>query len=105
MHSQTATTEVNGTVTDESASVVSGATVKLINQETKIQDQTTSNSTGYFVFVNVRPGTYVLKAEAKGFKTTAVAAFDVLVNTTISQPMKLAVGQVTETVEVEAAAP
>ncbi|HTD21921.1 MAG TPA: carboxypeptidase-like regulatory domain-containing protein [Terriglobales bacterium] len=102
---QTATSEVNGTVTDQSASVVSGATVKLINQGTKLQDQTSTNSTGYFVFVNVRPGTYVLKVEAKGYKTAAVAPFEVQVNTTISQPLKLAIGQITETVEVQAAAP
>ncbi len=105
LYGQTATSEVNGTVTDQSASVVSGATVKLINQGTKLQDQTSTNSTGYFVFVNVRPGTYVLKVEAKGFKTSAVAPFEVQVNTTISQPLKLAIGQLTETVEVQAAAP
>ncbi len=67
---QTASGEVNGTVTDKSGGLVAGATVKLTNQATKIEDWITTNSAGYFVLINVKPGLYVLAAEAKGFKRT-----------------------------------
>src|SRR6266851_4671094 len=101
---QTASGEVNGTVTDKSGGLVAGATVKLTNQATKIEDWITTNSAGYFVFINVKPGSYVLGAEAKGFKTTQISAFDVGVNQTVTQTIKLEVGAVSEHVVVNAEA-
>ncbi len=101
---QTASGEVNGTVTDKSGGLVAGATVKLTNQATKIEDWITTNSAGYFVFINVKPGAYILGAEAKGFKTTQISAFDVGVNQTVTQTIKLEVGAVSEHVVVNAEA-
>src|SRR6266581_8459522 len=101
---QTASGEVNGTVTDKSGGLVAGATVKLTNQATKIEDWITTNSAGYFVFLNVKPGSYVLGAEAKGFKTTQISPFDVGVNQTVTQTIKLEVGAVSEHVVVSAEA-
>src|SRR6059036_1062427 len=89
---QTASGEVNGTVTDRSGGFVAGAALKLANQATKIEDRVTTNSDGYFVFINVKPGTYVLGVEAKGFKITQVSPFDVGVNQTVTQTVKLEVG-------------
>src|SRR5215471_971484 len=101
---QTATGEVNGTVTDRTGGLVAGASVKLINQATRIEDRTATNSSGYFIFINVKPGTYILRVELQGFKTEQVAPFDVGVNQTFTQDVRLDVGQVTETVEVRAEA-
>src|SRR5215470_7497261 len=101
---QTATGEVNGTVTDESGGFVEGATVKLTNQGTKIEDRGATNSDGYFVFINVKPGTYVLGIEVKGFKNTQISPFDVGVNQAVTQTVRLQVGAVTEQVVVNAEA-
>src|SRR6266704_815699 len=101
---QTASGEVNGTVTDKSGGLVAGATVKLTNQATKIEDWITTNSAGYFVFINVKPGSYVLGAEAKGFKNTQISPFDVGVNQTVTQTIRLEVGAVSEHVVVSAEA-
>src|SRR5262249_32061775 len=57
---QTATGEVNGTVSDPNGAAVSGAAVKLINQATKTESETTTNQSGYFTFVNLKPASYVL---------------------------------------------
>jgi len=103
-HAQTATGEVNGTVTDKSGGFVAGASVMLANQATKIEDRVTTNSDGYFVFINVKPGTYVLGVEAKGFKITQVSPFDVGVNQTVTQTVKLEVGAINEKVVVSAEA-
>ena len=54
--------EINGTVTDSSGAVVPGATVTLTNQATNIQTHVNSNSSGYFVFLNVQPGGPAAKA-------------------------------------------
>ncbi|HYY72700.1 MAG TPA: carboxypeptidase regulatory-like domain-containing protein, partial [Candidatus Bathyarchaeia archaeon] len=101
---QTAVGEVNGTVADKSGGVVSGATVKLTNQATGIADLATTNSDGYFVFINVKPGQYVLEAESSGFKSTRVSVFTVGVNQTVTQTVRLELGAVTETVTVSAEA-
>jgi hypothetical protein len=50
-----ANAKVSGTVTDPNGAAVPGASVKLINQATKIESATTSNEDGYFNFVNVNP--------------------------------------------------
>jgi hypothetical protein len=102
---QSATGEVNGTVVDASGAVVSGAKVSVTNQGTKITNTTTSNSSGYFIFLNLQPGTYVLVVEMAGFKKIETAAFNLGVNQTLTQPVTLGVGGVTEVVEVTAQAP
>src|SRR5438552_12153203 len=99
-HAQTATGEVNGTVTDKSGGFVAGASVMLANQATKIEDRVTTNSDGYFAFINVKPGTYVLEVAAKGFKITQVSPFDVAINQTVTQTVRLEVGAINEKVVV-----
>ncbi len=101
---QTAAGEINGTATDKSGGAVAGVTVTLTNQATKIHDQTTTNSNGYFVFINVKPAMYVLELEAQGFKKTRVSPFDVGVDQTVTQSVQLEVGGVTQTVSVTAEA-
>jgi hypothetical protein len=102
LFAQTSTGEVNGTVTDPNGAAVAGATVKLINQATKIETQATPNESGYFIFVNVQPGTYSLRVEAKGFKAAEIPGFVVGVSQTTTQNVSLTVGEVSQTVEVAA---
>ncbi len=97
---QTSFGGVNGTVTDPSGAVVPGATARLINEATNIESRITTNQSGYFSFVNVRPGAYVLRIEATGFKTAQVATFNVGVNEMVTQNVTVSVGAVTETVQV-----
>src|SRR5262249_19131572 len=74
---QTATGQANGTVTDQSGAFVPDATVTLTNQGTNISHRATTNNSGFFVFINLPPGSYVLKAEKSGFRTVQTAAFDI----------------------------
>ena len=102
---QIATGEVNGTITDKSGGAIINATIKITNQATGISDQAQSNSSGYFLFINVQPGNYTLSVEMTGFKTARVPVFQIAVNQTLTQNMVLDVGSITETVEVTAQAP
>lgn len=99
---QTSTGEVNGAVTDPTGASVPAASVRLINQATGIETQTTPNQDGRFIFVNVRPGSYVLRVQAQGFKAAQTPAFDVGVSQTVTQDVALTVGDVSQTVEVSA---
>lgn len=96
--------QVNGTVTDPQGAFVPGATVKLVNQATNVAVQVATNQSGSFVFTSVRPGAYVLSVEMQGFRTAQVPAFEVGVNQTVTQDVRLTVGGISETIEVTAEA-
>ncbi|HEV8168482.1 MAG TPA: carboxypeptidase-like regulatory domain-containing protein, partial [Pyrinomonadaceae bacterium] len=89
-----ANAKVSGTVTDPNGAAVPGATVKLINQATKIEVETTTNEDGYFNFVNVNPAMYTLRVEVQGFKGLQSAPFDVGVSEAVTQNVSLTVGAV-----------
>src|SRR6185295_18685464 len=74
---QTSTGEVNGAVTDPAGAFVEATTIKLINQATRIESMASTNKDGYFTFVNVVPGRYVLRVEAQGFKAAQTSPFEV----------------------------
>jgi hypothetical protein len=93
---------VNGTVKDEAGAVVAGATITLMDKATGRQTTATSNTEGYYVFQNVRPGTYSLVAESTGFKKQQVPAVKVDVGTPATVNFDLITGGVEETVTVSA---
>src|SRR5215213_2754194 len=99
---QTATGGVNGTVTDQHGAVVPGANVTLVNRATNIETRAAAGEGGYYTFVNVSPGAYVLRVESAGFSTVQTSPFDVGVSQTLAQNVALSVGAVTQTVEVVA---
>src|SRR5436309_1674269 len=102
LQAQTATGEINGTVTDPNGAAVPGAMVKLINQATRVETESTTNQSGYFTFVNLKPASYTLLVEVKGFKKSLTNAFDLGVSETVTHNVTLTVGEMTEVVEVSA---
>ena len=59
---------INGTVTDSTGAVISGAKVTMINEASKEPRESVANSEGYFAFPALLPGTYTVKIDAKGFQ-------------------------------------
>ncbi|HXP82263.1 MAG TPA: carboxypeptidase-like regulatory domain-containing protein, partial [Verrucomicrobiae bacterium] len=59
-YSQTTLGGITGTVTDSSGAVISGATVTLVGDQTKLNRTQTTSSTGSYSFVNLPIGTYTL---------------------------------------------
>jgi hypothetical protein len=96
---------VVGTVRDTSSAVVPGATVTLTNAATGISVVKMTGADGSFEFFTVRPGTYVVTAERAGFSIALVDNLQVEVAARLRVDLQLAVGQVSEKVEVTAAAP
>src|SRR5689334_25321018 len=86
-----ANAKVSGIVTDPNGAAVPGAVVKLTNQATKIEADTTTNESGYFNFVNINPAIYTLRVEVQGFKGVQSAPFDVGVNEAVTQNIALTV--------------
>src|SRR5262249_24674837 len=102
LRGQTPGREVRGPDTDQPGAPPPAATVKLINQATRIETQGSLNQDGRFTFVNVKPGSYVLRVEAQGFRTAQTPAFNVAVSQTVTQDLALTIGDVSQTVEVSA---
>jgi Carboxypeptidase regulatory-like domain len=95
---------VLGTVTDPQQAAVVGATVRLQNTATgQILEQIT-NTTGQFTFPIVVPGAYKVTATMKGFRTVTLNDFTVSVAKSYTLDLKMELGEVSETVTVEAGA-
>src|SRR4029077_17110361 len=58
-----------GTVVDQSGGVVSGATVTIIDKDRGVARTLTTDEAGAYNAPTLIPGTYTVRAEAKGFKT------------------------------------
>jgi hypothetical protein len=96
---------VVGTVRDMSGAVIAAAAVTLTNPETGVSVKRTSGGDGGFEFVTVRPGLYIVTAEKSGLAIALVDNVRVQVGSRPRVELTMAVGQVTERVEVTASAP
>lgn len=100
-----ATSSLGGTITDPSGSVVPGATITIVNTQTGIQRETTSNGEGVYNLPSVLPGIYNLTAKMTGFTAVEVKSITLDVNTPATVNVKFEkVGAVATTVTVEATA-
>src|ERR1700674_1745566 len=91
---------ISGTVTDATGAVVPNAKVTMTGSTGQTVHATTSGAGTYSPGALV-PGTYSVRGEAKGFKTTQLSV-DVQVNNTANGSIKLEIGQESTVVEVQA---
>ena len=94
---------IQGTVTDPSGAVVSGAKITISNKATGQVSKTSSTSAGTYNSGGLIPGDYIVRVEAAGFKTTELPVV-VQVAVTASGSIKLEVGAGSTVVEVQGAA-
>jgi hypothetical protein len=92
---------IAGTVRDQTAGTLPGASVTLRDAATAAVRTTVSDRTGYFQFQQVRPGTFELRIELSGFKT-ATRLITLLTGSSVTSDVTLEVGTATEYVVVEA---
>jgi hypothetical protein len=96
------TAQINGTVRDQSGAVMPGVEITVTQTATGVSRMTISNETGSYVLPNLPTGPYRLEAVLPGFRTFAQTGIELEVNSNPSIPITLEVGQVAETVEVQA---
>ena len=99
----TATGTIQGTVTDKSNAVVSGAHVTATFKATGLTRTATTNETGSYRFDLLQAGTYEVKIAKEGFATVAQTA-ELLVGQSASVNATLNPGAATTVVEVTGAA-
>jgi Carboxypeptidase regulatory-like domain len=95
------TGSVQGTITDQSGAVLSGAKVTLTNRATGQAIRVQTSSSGTYSSGALEPGTYSVRVEANGFKSLD-ATIPVEVGVTSPGNFRLQVGQESQVVEVQA---
>ncbi|HEV1287966.1 MAG TPA: carboxypeptidase-like regulatory domain-containing protein, partial [Bryobacteraceae bacterium] len=91
---------VRGLVEDPGKASIASAKVTLTNQGTNVARSELSNGSGEFVFSQVDPGTYMLTAEAPGFRKSELRSIVVGTQEFLTIDLKLEVGSVSESVQV-----
>ncbi|MBI3209165.1 MAG: TonB-dependent receptor [Candidatus Solibacter usitatus] len=102
LFAQFETAVVLGTVRDATQSVVPDAKVSLTNLDTGILATASTDSNGNYLFSNVKVGRYKVVAEKVGFASATAESFNVNVNARQRVDLQVAVGQVSESVQVSA---
>jgi hypothetical protein len=96
---------ITGTVTDASDAVVAGASVAVRDTGTGVERVTPTNPSGQYVAEALPIGVYEVTVTAPGFKKATRGGIRLNVADRLAINFRLAVGEVTETVEVTAEAP
>lgn len=95
---------VQGLVTDPSNAPVVNARVVLRNQGTGVEATRETDASGKYRFDFVLPGSYTVSAEMAGFSKASVEGVAVLTAGDVTVDLGLKIGNVSETVNVEAEA-
>ncbi len=91
---------ISGTVTDSQGKVIPGASVILVDQETGLSYQRTTNGDGSYRFAPIKIGLYSLTVTATGFEAQKQENIRVDVSQTVGLNLTLRPGNVTESVTV-----
>jgi len=96
---------LSGTITDPSGAAIANAKVSITNKATGITRNVTTDAAGFYSAPNLQPGDYEVTVAAQGFSTTKESNITLTVGAEQALNVSLRIGESTQTVLVEAAAP
>jgi Carboxypeptidase regulatory-like domain len=102
LHAQSSRGALGGNILDSTGAAVPGATITAKNNGTGGVSIAKSTSAGAYHVPDLPIGTYTVTATAPGFSTATATGVLVQINSTSSLDIKLAPGEVTQTVTVDA---
>ena len=94
-----------GTITDPTGGAAASAAVALTNISTGERRQALAGTSGEYQFLNLVPGIYRVEVEQRGFKRASRDNIEVTVSGTVRADVSMQLGEITQTVEVQATAP
>jgi hypothetical protein len=89
-----------GTITDPTGAAVPQAKVDIAEETTGVRTSQSSDANGLYRFNNLPIGKYDLTISAAGFSTNTLKGVAIELNKTATQNINLAIGQVSQTLEV-----
>ena len=105
LHGQASTAQIAGTVRDESGGVLPGVDVSATQTATGFTRSAVTDENGNYTLTNLPIGPYRLEASLSGFRTYQQTGIVLQVGSNPVINIPLAIGALSETVSVEAAAP
>jgi len=105
LFSQTTQGTIQGAVLDQTGGAIAGATVTVIDIARGITHALTTDGAGQYVANDLTPGTYTVRAEAKGFQALEHAGVLVEVGQNIRVDLVVQPGEQTQTVTVTSEVP
>jgi hypothetical protein len=103
-YAQTGRGSIAGRVTDASGAAVPGAKIMVLNSGTGVTVSPVTNDAGYYNAEALVPGIYQVAAEVTGFKKFVQGGVTLNSDSRISVDIRLALGSLSESVEVVAEA-
>jgi len=105
LFSQASQSAIQGAVSDQSGGVIAGANVTVTDVARGATRALATDSAGQYAANSVIPGTYTVRAEAKGFRTLEHSGVLVEVGQTIRVDLVLQPGEQTQTITVTGEVP
>jgi hypothetical protein len=96
---------LTGTVTDASGAVIPNAQITATNKATAASREVTADAAGFYLIPNLLPGSYDVRASAKGFSSVVQSNLTLAVGAQQQLNFPMKVGETTQTVQVTEAAP
>src|SRR5580704_13564495 len=100
LSSQTSQGTIQGGVFDQSGGAVAGATVSVIDVARGVTRALTADGAGQYVAVGLTPGTYTVRAEAKGFRNVEHSGVLLEVGQTVRVDLVVQPGEQSQTITV-----
>jgi Carboxypeptidase regulatory-like domain len=102
---QSTNASLTGRVSDPDRALIVGARVDVINSDTNVEYETTTNGLGQYYLANLPPGAYRIEIEKPGFKKLIKPNVVLHVQDAPEIDLQLTVGSVSESLTIEAGAP
>ena len=100
LYGQAVSARLEGIVQDQSKAVIPGVSIVVVNQETGLAFQGTSNESGRYIFATLPSGTYTASVEHTGFKKTVVKSILLQIGDAKTLDLTLTTGDVSDSVTV-----
>src|SRR5215467_14658027 len=105
LYAQSGNSAISGAVKDASDAVIPNAKIQIVNIDTGVKQETTSNEAGLYRVGALVPGTYRIETDAAGFDHLARGPITLQVSQSLGVDLVLQVGQQSAQVTVEDTAP
>jgi hypothetical protein len=96
------TGKITGIINDPAGAAISGATVRATNRSTSVVSTVPSQDNGSYLINFLIPGHYTVEAESAGFRRSVENDVEVTAGGTARIDFTMSVGEVHQTIEVEA---